>query len=501
MGPMAFTGITRRQLLAGAAGQAVRTARRPNLLFILADDHAGYVMGCDGNKLAHTPNLDRLASEGTRFAMHHCNSPVCTASRQSFFTGQMPHMAGVTRLPTPLAEDKPTLARQLKSAGYTTAVFGKMHFNRPAAPGLHGFDVPVTEQELTRSWNKEVKPRPAAEGIATKPPWHPFKDPARIWLNADKLPYPRYQDDMRSLYQFRRAEEFLEAHRTQPFALWVSFMEPHSPYDFPIEDRERFDPARFVVPRVGPEDAGQIPLIFRDLSEADKRGIIASYYTSVEYLDRSVGRVLDALRRLDLERDTLVVYMADHGYCLGQHGRFEKHCGYDPALRVPLLMRLPGKIREGVVSDFTEHIDVPATIVDVMGIDRLPIQHGQSLRSYLEHGRSDHPRTYIFSEYLENEEAFVRTEQWKLIFCSGKRKRTDGYETDNPTPGRYVRLFDLKADPGEFANVAVRNRETVARLQSVMLDRFRTTHPDAAQEPPRLSVEESLEWYVRPRDV
>ena len=99
------------------------------------------------------------------------------------------------------------------------------------------------------------------------------------------------------------------------------------------------------MPRVGPEDAAQIPLIFRDLTDADKRGIIAAYYTSVEYLDRSVGRVLDkAAASSNLEQDTLVVYMADHGYSLGQHGRFEKHCGYDPALRVPLLMRVPGKI-------------------------------------------------------------------------------------------------------------------------------------------------------------
>lgn len=492
--------LTRRQLLAGAAAQAV-SKRRPNLLFILADDHAGYVLGCDGNSQASTPNLDRLASEGTRFSAHYCNSPVCTASRQSFFTGQMPHMAGVTRLPTPLAEDKPTLARQLKAAGCTTAVFGKMHFNRPAKPGLHGFDVPTTEQELTRAWNRDVKPRPAPEGMQTKPAWHPFKDPARIWLNADELPYPRFENDMRSLYQFRQAGQFLEAHRDQPFALWVSFMEPHSPYDFPIEDRGRFDPAAFKVPRVGPEDASQIPLIFRNLSDADKRGIIASYYTSVAYLDRSVGRVLDTLRRLNLDRDTLVVYMADHGYSLGQHGRFEKHCGYDPALRVPLLMRLPGKIRQGVVTDYTEHIDVPATIVDILGIDPLPIQHGRSLRPYLERGRAPEPRTHIFSEYLENEECFVRTDRWKFIFCSGKRKRTDGYETDNPTPGRYVRLFDLKNDPGEFSNVATRNRDTADKMQKLMLDRFRTTHPEAAQEPQRLSPEEALDWYVRPRDV
>jgi len=149
----------------------------------------------------------------------------------------------------------------------------------------------------------------------------------------------------------------------------------------------------------------------------------------------------------------------------------------------------------------TEHIDVPATIVDIMDIDRLPIQHGQSLRPYLEGRRVDAPRRWIFSEYLENEEAYIRTDRWKLIFCSGKRKRDDGYLTDNPTPGRYVRLFDHTADPGEFTNVAAQNRDAVDKLEKLMLERFRTTHPEAAQEPPRLSVEESLDWYVRPRDV
>src|SRR5580704_15826575 len=107
--------ITRRSALAGLAAAPLvlsQTPRRPNFLFILADDHAGYVMGCDGNRNASTPHIDRLASEGTRFSAHHCNSPVCTPSRQSFLTGQLPHAAGVTVLTTALAQDKPTLARQ-----------------------------------------------------------------------------------------------------------------------------------------------------------------------------------------------------------------------------------------------------------------------------------------------------------------------------------------------------------------------------------------------------
>ena len=252
---------------------------------------------------------------------------------------------------------------------------------------------------------------------------------------------------------------------------------------------------------MGPEDAWQIPSIFRDLTDADKRGIIAAYYTSVAFLDRNVGRVLDALRKLRLERDTLVVYMADHGYDLGQHGRFEKHCCYDPALRVPLIMRLPGRIKRGVVHDFTESVDVAPTILDLLGAEPLPVMHGHSLRPYLEGSKPAAPRDHIFSQYLENEEACVRTERHKFILCSGKRKRTDGYETDNPTPGRYIRLYDVKRDPGEFTDIAAKEPEMVARLQKLMLDRFRDTHPQAAQLPAGLDERESIEWFLRPRDA
>jgi choline-sulfatase len=486
--------------MAAGAARKVAAAKKPNFLFLLADDHAGYALGCDGSRLAATPNLDALASAGTRFAQHYCNSPVCTPSRQSFLTGQLPHAAGVTRLPTPLAPDKPTLARQFKTAGYTTAVFGKMHLNRAAAPGLFGFDVMMTENEIRAAWIRDVKPQSIPTDTRAKPPWKPFQDPARIWLNAEKLPYPRIEAEMLGTYIAKRAVQHLEENAARPFAMWVSFMEPHSPFDFPVEDTGRIDPGRLSLPRIGPEDRGQIPIVFRDLNDDEKRGINAAYYTSVGFLDRNIGRVLAALARLNLEDDTFVVYMADHGYNLGHHGRFEKHCGYDQAMRVPLIMRYPGRIRRTVVNDLTEHIDVPATIVDVMNLEPLLIQHGHSLRPYLEGQRMENLRDHIFTEYLENEEAYIRTRRWKYIFCSGKRARTDGYQTDSPTPGRYRRLYDLARDPGEFHDVAAANPAVVAAMDALMLERFRTTHPEAASEPQRLSNEEAIEFYLRPRD-
>jgi len=497
--------ITRRTAVGAlAAAPAARPqGRKPNFLYILADDHAGYVLGAAGNRLARTPNLDQLAREGTHFRNHFCNSPVCTPSRQSFFTGQMPSMAGVTVLRTPLSNDKPTLAKQFKNAGYQTAVMGKMHFNQPSRPGLHGFDHVMCEDVVGREWQKAGPSRAVAESVKVKPQWRPFRDPANIWLNADKLPFGRYDHDMRGSFLARQACQYLEDNKDSQFALWVSFQEPHSPFDFPVEDAGAFDPARFPVPKVGSEDAWQIPLIFKDLKPEEKQGIIAAYYTSARFLDRNIGIVLDKLKSLGLDGNTTVVYMADHGYSLGQHGRFEKHCGYDPALHVPLILRHPGRIRAGhAVTEMTEHIDVPATVCDIMGLDPLPVLHGQSLRPYLEGKAHPSPRTHIFSQYLENEEAFVRTDRWKYIFCTGQRKRTDGYLIADPTPGRYKRLYDRKADPGEFTDVAAENPTVVAEMEDLILERFRRTHPEADKEPGNQpSREDAIAWYVRPRDA
>jgi arylsulfatase A-like enzyme len=495
--------IGRREFLSAAAAAAPPAraqSRRPNFLFLIADDHAGYVLGAAGNPKAVTPHLDRLASEGTRFASHFCNSPVCTPSRQSLLSGLLPHAAGVTRLPTPLSEEKTTLADRFREAGYRTAVFGKMHFNRPGKPGLHGFETCMTEREIHEGWLRDVKPREIPTDIAVKPPWRPFKDPARVWLNAEKRPYPRFDGEMRSDYCVRQALDWLGANQSKPFAVWVSLQEPHSPFDFPIEYRDRLSASNFPAPAVGPEDAWQIPLIFRDLSNEEKSGIIAAYYTSTMFLDHNLGRVLNRLRELRLDENTMVVYLADHGYSLGQHGRFEKHCGYDPAMHVPLIIRWPGKVRAGVVDNLTEHCDVPATITDMMDLKPLPNAQGLSLKPYLT-GRDPEVRSTIFCEYLENEEVFARTKRWKYIYCSGKRRRGDGYETDNPAPGRYHRLYDLVSDPNEWRDVAARHPDVVAQLQTAILDRYRRTHPDAEKEPSRASKEDLLDFYVRPRDV
>jgi choline-sulfatase len=321
-------------------------------------------------------------------------------------------------------------------------------------------------------------------------------------MNADCLPEAGYERDLRGAFLVEKGIEFLKENRERPFALWVSLSEPHAPFAFPVEDREQYKAEQFELPEVGAKDWEAVPLVFRELSDEDRRGISAACYTSVQYLDRNMGRVLRALRQLDLEETTLVVYTSDHGALLGHHGRVEKHCLYDEAIRTPLLMRFPSRFAGGrVIEAMTESVDLPGTILELMGAEPLPMDHGRSLVPLLE-GKTAKHREEIFSEYLENEEAGIRTERWKFWYCSGKRSRKDGLETDRPTPGRYVRLFDLEADPHELRDVSDRPelQPVIEEMKRRLLGRFMATHPEVMDLPVGLSTEEKLDWFVRPRD-
>lgn len=483
-------------------------AGQSNLLFLMADDHAAEALSVAGHPLATTPNLDRLAAGGVRFTQHFCNSPLCTPSRQSLLTGQLPHRAGVTLLKTRLAEGKPTIAQQLQRAGYRTAVFGKMHFQTQARAGLHGFDICQSDHNW---FEPELHPASPAAGVATTPPWWPFKDPAEIWLNAEKRPYPAFAADIPNVNTAEAALGFLRqqaAGSDRPFAAWVSFNPPHSPFLFPIELRDWLNADRVQLPAVNAQDADQIPAIFRHLTDAQRRGIVAAYLTSVYFMDSLVGRVLDGLENLGLADNTLVVYTSDHGFCLGQHGRFEKHCCYDQAIRVPLILRWPKRVRPGTVTTLTEGVDVAPTLLDLLEAPRLAIEDGQSLRAVLPGlgaaaGRADSDAVgarCVFSEYLENEEACVRTARYKLVYSSGRRRRTDHFESPRDQGGRWLRLYDLQQDPQEVCNVSAAFPAVVAELQTAMLERFRQTHPENDQEPAGLPMAEALDWYLRPRD-
>ncbi|MGH7170149.1 MAG: sulfatase family protein [Gemmataceae bacterium] len=475
------------------------TPRRPNVLWICADDHAPYVCGAYGNKIVRTPNLDCLAAEGVRFDRAYCNSPVCTASRQSFLTGRYPRTLGVTLLKTALPEGEPTLATRLRAAGYDTAAIGKMHFNSNLR---HGFDlrIDVPQHNLYR---KQHPAKPLPPDIKVLPAWRPFRDSARIWLNSAYLPFAARDEDMTGTFFAHQAADYLRQRRDKPFFLMVSFYEPHSPFRFPIEYRGKYRPEQFTVPKVGAEDDAQIPDIFRDLTAREKQGIVAAYYTSTEFMDKNVGLVLDALKRSGCAADTLVIYLGDHGYMLGQHGRFEKHCCYEPAVRSPLLLRWPQQIKaRRNTKALVEFLDLAPTVFDFCGVPVPASVQGKSLKPLLR-GEVQKHRERVVVEYSENEEAMIRTRRWKLIYSTGKRQRQDGYATGRPLPGRTIRLYDEENDPDETTNLAGKpeHARRVADLTSQLAEHLKRTARQPELIPKEGDVHAVLEFCLQPRDV
>jgi choline-sulfatase len=473
--------------------------RAPNIIWIIADDHAAYVCGAYGNKQVKTPNIDKLATQGMRFDQAFCNCPMCTPSRQSFLTGRYPRTIGVTQLKTALPASETTLATMLGKAGYATAAVGKMHFNSNLK---HGFDLRIDLAQHKAYLEKKGK-SPLPKGVEVLPPWRPFKDPARIWLNSEVRPFGAVDEDMAGTYFARQAVQYLkERKKGQPFFLIVSFYEPHSPFHFPVEFRGRHQPAAFAVPKLGPEDDAQIPAIFRNLTNKEKQGVIAAYFTSVEFMDQSVGIVLQALKDLGLDEDTIVIFFGDHGYMLGQHGRFEKHCLFEPAVRVPLIMRAPRRIpARRHTSALVELIDLVPTVLDYCGEPIPKNVQGQSLVPLLS-GKTKSHRDHVTVEYAENEEAMIRTERWHFIYGTGKRLRQDGYATGKPLPGRTIQLYDVQKDPEQLTNLAKRpeHAKLIAAFTKQLAEHMRRT----ARQPeliPEGDVHAVLEFCLQPRDV
>lgn len=475
-----------------------------NVVVLIGDDHTTKALGCYGNEIIRTPNLDRLASNSVRFTNAYSNAPVCSASRQSILTGKYPHATGVTLLTTYFQDEgNITLAEILKENNFKTAVIGKTHFNnyRDAVPPNHGFDVMISHGDRNKFLNENLPP-PIPDSIKTLGPWKPFRDPARIWLNADVLPTRVWSEYGHAAWDAKNAVEFMQENQEDRFLLWVGFHEPHSPFNFPVEYAGKYDPDEMPLPQGSPEDDRWVPEIFRNLTDEDKRGIIASYYTSTEYMDENVGKILNELERLDLDDKTLIVYLGDQGYLLGEHKRFEKHSMWEEAIKAPLIFYLGGKVyTSNELESLVQFIDITPTILDILDIEIPDKIQGKSLKPILT-GKKKAVNDYVFAEFLVDNKAMVTDGEWKYVFTTGKRDLGQGYATGYGPSGILHKLYNLEKDPKETTNVAAypENEKILSRLQKKMIEIFEETHPEADQIPADLSIEEQLTWYCEPRD-
>lgn len=394
--------------------------RRPNFLVIVTDEQPGNQLGCDGHPVLRTPHLDRLASEGVRLSRCYTVHPMCMTTRATWFTGRTPRGHGVRCNGIVLDDRVPTMTDALRRAGYATHGIGKHHLHcwgtrRGSDPAtLDPLDWPEA-RVMWSSGRTHAMPSPY-RGLETVEViignGHGVQGPYRDWL-AEREPggyarlapppqpgevFPIWVNELPAELHYDhwmadRAEAALARYAAteQPFFLWFSFPDPHPPYTAPRPWGEQYDPADVPPPNRREGELDDLPPHFRlqfehrfltsgclgatNIGDEAIRRRRAMTYGMVSHLDHHVGRVLDALDRYGLADDTVVVFMSDHGRCLGDHWMDNMPpAHFDEVLRVPGIWRYPGRFPAGRVADgLVSHLDFAPTILDLAGV---PIPEG-----------------------------------------------------------------------------------------------------------------------------
>lgn len=428
--------------------------KRPNLLYIHADQHNPYVMGCTGDALAHTPNLDRLASNGAILENCYCPSPICVPSRMSMLTGQHPYQNHVWTNRHILDAGIPTFAHAMGAAGYRPVLVGRMHSLGPDQ--LHGYVDRLVGDHGPNYLGGSAVDRGVLEGTA---------GPQRISLDRSGPGQSAYQvhdevvtaatiDYLNQVAVLKRAGQM-----EGPFCLTVGYMLPHPPYVARREDYALYADRMSMPgkPEAFSDDLHPHLKWWRQHTgsvNVDNRTVLrarAAYWGLVTRVDVMIGQILQTLEENDLADSTLIVYTSDHGDMLGEHGLWWKHTFYEESAKVPLILSWPGTIVPGQrCKRVVSAIDVTATMIDALGAPALPNAAGKSFLHLLVASEGDGPsgvwEDLAFSEYCSDEfcpqggcyQRMVRLGDWKLVYYDGQEPQ----------------LFNLSEDPGELVDRA-----------------------------------------------
>ena len=466
--------ISRRQFLGATAAiacSAQAASTRPNILFLMADEHRHDVMGCAGNNVIKTPNLDRLAGQGVNFTHTYCQGPLCQPSRASIITGRYVHQHGQSWNQFSMKPEWPTMMKQLQAAGYQTAMVGKAHFAGDGAYArANSKDFRNTEwsQRFGLDWmieeyDKAIHQIPGAitpynEYLKSKGLLETFLEetprtrphPRAVYAGkVSKLPLP----DCQSSFIGDRAVDFLHTRKNdKPFFLWVSFVEPHPPIIDTAYWAEQYKDAKMpvgpvVMPELKDDAYGRyIRTWIRNIesgsmTEEDAAHMARHYYGMVSQVDRKIGDIIQALKEIGADKNTWIIYTADHGEMMGDHKMVFKNVFYRGSVRVPNIVSPPGGMKPRTVHDLVESVDLTATMLDVAGAE-LPQCKGQSLVPVVQgHGKG---REVAFSELAghQNKDNF-------FVMAATQRYRYL-YDKQNDLP---CELFDLEEDPGEMHNL------------------------------------------------
>ena len=499
--------MTKRMLIICAvltiAAKAMAAPSIKNVVIILADDHTRMVTGCYGNNTISTPNIDRLAGEGVLFDWAYCNSPICVASRASLMTGKYPHTTVTNLLFTPFDADKnTTIAEHLRRQGVKTGIFGKNHNNAWVWGELYkegmpdyGFDVRIEDGNYQNHIKANGK-RAVPESVITY-------SSETDGMNAKCLPHSYYDADAPGTFYANEAARFIAENKDKPFFVWYASNEPHQPFAFPVEFAGKYNPTNMPLPTGNDDDNRWVPESFQSLTDNERRGIIAAYYTSTEFMDKNVGIVLDAITANGLDENTLIIYISDNGYLLNDHRRFEKHTMWEEAVHQPLIIKAGSRFEKGVRRDaMVEYVDIVPTILNVLGSKPLKEAQGVSLLPVLT-GKKSEVKEFSYSFYLEDNLAMVVNKKWKYIFHTGARDLGIGYATGYGPAGITHFLYDLENDPQETTNLAgkAEYKEAFNQMRSQLLRHFEQNHPDGKKAPANLTDDGKLVWFCEPRDI
>lgn len=455
---------------------------RTNVLFLIADD-LNCDLGCYGAAGMRTPHLDRLAARGVRFERAYCQIPLCSPSRTSLLTGRRPDATGVTENPAadnPYAahfrthlRDVVTLPQLFKQDGWFAARVGKIyHYGVPYDIGTAGLD-DLASWDLTvnpRGRDRELHDTIYAPGPERTHRTLGAPDSGFTWFADPEGADGEHTDGIGATEAIELLERFKREER--PFFLAVGFYRPHTPYVAPAHYFDLYPAEAIELPGLSAEDRKRHPRAAyatwrkdqEDATEAQRRGAIQAYRASISFVDAQVGRVVDALDRLGLAENTVIVFTSDHGYHLGDHGLWHKMSLFERSARVPLIIAAPGARAAGRTSrSLVELLDLYPTLADLAGIPAASRLDGVSLRPILDDASAT-VKTAAFSQIRERAGRSagyaVRTERWRYI------------EWDSGSQG--VQLYDLESDPDETTNLAgeARHAGEVQALRA-LLEQYR----------------------------
>lgn len=419
---------------------------QPNILFIAIDD-LNTRLGCYGFEHISSPNIDKLASEGVRFDRAYCQYPSCGPSRTSLLTGLRPQTTGMinNRMSfRELAPDAVTLPQLFRKNGYYVARVGKIFHQRvPANIGTSGADDPA-------SWDEVVNPRGR-----DKEEEHLLTDYTPQLGIADAMAYLKADGQDGEQTDGKVADEtirLLERAGDKPFFIAAGFYRPHIPYIAPRKYFDLYEIEETPLPHIPEGYRDRVPPAALSstpdwpnfhTTERQARECILAYDACVSFVDTQVGKLLEAVDRLGLRENTIVVLWGDHGYHLGEHGLWRKNSLYEESARAPLIFRVPGM--EPTAPDcprIVEFVDIYPTLADLAGLEPPKNLEGVSLRKLLEDPASDWTRpAFIQTLFVDVPGYSIRTDRWRYVEW--------GTQGDKGTE-----LYDQLYDPQEMNNLA-----------------------------------------------